>query len=226
MEYWVSRVSTVSIITPFIHHQLSTNIFFSLLSMKYDVKIQKAAIWRFLSYILNRGLSVSERNKYHFFRFVSRSDITKRSGSRFHDFFVKTTKESSQSFRNHSIVRSNEESTKNTTSSNCIKHKRSQEVQAGNWGRREYSLKCSKKRHLHLCRSQTKKNKLESIPCNIMLCTFLEHRIQMFIRHTELSAIQLNHLSGIGYVPYLPSTNTTHFYSWFKTLQADADDPK
>ena len=44
MEYRVSKVSTVSIITAFTCHQLSTDIFFSLLSMKYDKKIQNAAI--------------------------------------------------------------------------------------------------------------------------------------------------------------------------------------
>ena len=44
MEYLVSIASTVSIITAFTRHQLSIDIFFSLLSMKYDIKIQNAAI--------------------------------------------------------------------------------------------------------------------------------------------------------------------------------------
>ena len=44
MEYRVSKTSTVSIITAFSRHQLSTDIFFSLLSMKYDIKIQNAAV--------------------------------------------------------------------------------------------------------------------------------------------------------------------------------------
>ena len=48
MEYPISKTSTVSIITAFTHHKLSTDIFSSLLSMKYDIKIQNAAIWRFL----------------------------------------------------------------------------------------------------------------------------------------------------------------------------------
>ena len=48
MEYRVSKASTVSIITAVTHHQLSIDIFFSLLSMKYDIKIQNEAIWRFL----------------------------------------------------------------------------------------------------------------------------------------------------------------------------------
>ena len=48
MEYRVSRASIVSIITAFIRHQLSIDIFFSLLSVKYDIKIQNAAIRRFL----------------------------------------------------------------------------------------------------------------------------------------------------------------------------------
>ena len=34
--------------TAFTRHQLSIDIFFSLLSIKYDIKIQNAAIWRFL----------------------------------------------------------------------------------------------------------------------------------------------------------------------------------
>ena len=50
MEYRVSKASTDSIITAFTCHQLSIDIFFSLLSMKYDTKIQNAAILRFLRY--------------------------------------------------------------------------------------------------------------------------------------------------------------------------------
>ena len=48
MEYRVSKVSTVSIITAFTRHQLWIDIFFSLPFMKDDIKIQNAAIWRFL----------------------------------------------------------------------------------------------------------------------------------------------------------------------------------
>ena len=48
MEYRVSRTSAASITTAFTRHQLSIDIFFSFLSMKYDIKIQNAAIWRFL----------------------------------------------------------------------------------------------------------------------------------------------------------------------------------
>ena len=48
MEYRVSKASTVSVITAFTRHQLSIDIFFSLLSMKCDIKVQNAAIWRFL----------------------------------------------------------------------------------------------------------------------------------------------------------------------------------
>ena len=44
MEYRVSKASTVSIITAFTRHQLSIDIFFSLLSLKYDIKIQNAPI--------------------------------------------------------------------------------------------------------------------------------------------------------------------------------------
>ena len=69
MEYRVSKASAVSIITAFTPHQLSTDIFFSLLSMKDDnLKVPEIK-----SYILSRGLSVFGR----FFRFVSRSDIPK-----------------------------------------------------------------------------------------------------------------------------------------------------
>ena len=48
MEYRVSKASTVLIIIAFTRHQLSTDIFFSLLSMKYSIKIKNAAIWKFL----------------------------------------------------------------------------------------------------------------------------------------------------------------------------------
>ena len=48
VEYRISKASTVSIITAFTRHRLSTDIFFSLTSVKYDIKIQNAAIWRFL----------------------------------------------------------------------------------------------------------------------------------------------------------------------------------
>ena len=48
LGWWISRASTVSIITPFTCLQLSNDIFFSSLSIKYDIKIQNAAIWRFL----------------------------------------------------------------------------------------------------------------------------------------------------------------------------------
>ena len=44
MEYRVSKASTVSIITASTRHQLSIDIFFSLLSMKYEIKIQNAAM--------------------------------------------------------------------------------------------------------------------------------------------------------------------------------------
>ena len=44
MEYRVSKASTVSIITAFTRHQLSIDNFFSLLSMKYEIKLEKAAI--------------------------------------------------------------------------------------------------------------------------------------------------------------------------------------
>ena len=47
MGYRVSKASTVSIITAFTRPQLSIDIFFSLLSMKYDIEIQNAAISRF-----------------------------------------------------------------------------------------------------------------------------------------------------------------------------------
>ena len=47
--WWSTRSQKlVSIITAFTHHQLSTDIFFSLLSTKYDIKIQNAATSRFL----------------------------------------------------------------------------------------------------------------------------------------------------------------------------------
>ena len=42
MEYQVSKASTVSIYTAFIRHQLSIDIFFGLLPVKYDIKIQNA----------------------------------------------------------------------------------------------------------------------------------------------------------------------------------------
>ena len=86
MEYRVSKASTVSIITAFIRHQLSIDIFSSLLSMKYDIKIQNAAIKNpfkkiLKSYILSRGLSGFGRKTSFFFfflvRFVSRSDMPK-----------------------------------------------------------------------------------------------------------------------------------------------------
>ena len=48
MENRVSKTSTVSITTACTRHQLSIDIFFSSLSMKYDIKIQNAATWRFL----------------------------------------------------------------------------------------------------------------------------------------------------------------------------------
>ena len=44
MEYRVSKASKVSNITAFTRHQLSIDSFFSLLSVKYDIKIQNAAI--------------------------------------------------------------------------------------------------------------------------------------------------------------------------------------
>ena len=44
MEYRVSKASTVLIITAFTYHQLLIDTFFSLLSVKYDIKIQNAAI--------------------------------------------------------------------------------------------------------------------------------------------------------------------------------------
>ena len=37
-EYRVSKASTVTIITAFTRHQQSIDIFFSLFSMKYDIK--------------------------------------------------------------------------------------------------------------------------------------------------------------------------------------------
>ena len=47
-EYWVFKASTVSITTAFTRHQLLIDIFFSLLSMKDDIKKQNAAISKFL----------------------------------------------------------------------------------------------------------------------------------------------------------------------------------
>ena len=58
-----SKASTI--ITAFTRHQLSIDISFNLLYMKYDIKIQNAAIIRFLrkkSYILSQGHSVFRRN--------------------------------------------------------------------------------------------------------------------------------------------------------------------
>ena len=43
MEYWVFKATTVSITTAFTRHQLSIDIFFSLLSIKYYIKIPNAA---------------------------------------------------------------------------------------------------------------------------------------------------------------------------------------
>ena len=95
MEYRVSKASTVSIITAFTRHLQSIGIFFSLLSMKYDIEIENAAIWRFLrkkSYILSRGHSVFQTKIFS--GGLSLEAIHQRSGSIFRDFFVKTTKES------------------------------------------------------------------------------------------------------------------------------------
>ena len=98
MEYRVSKASTVSIITTFTHHQLSTDVFFSLLSMKYDIKIQKCSYLKvpeIKSYTLSQGHSVFRRKKYFFLSGgLSFEAIHQSSGSSFCDFFVKTTKES------------------------------------------------------------------------------------------------------------------------------------
>ena len=69
MEYRVSKASTISIITAFTRHQLSIDIFFSLLSLKYDIKIQNAKcsylkVPEIKSYILSWGHSVFQRKKF------------------------------------------------------------------------------------------------------------------------------------------------------------------
>ena len=66
VEYRVSKASTVSISTAFIRHQLSIDIFFSLFSTKYDIKIQNVALKvpGIQSYILSLGRSVFRRMNF------------------------------------------------------------------------------------------------------------------------------------------------------------------
>ena len=75
MEYWVSKASTASIITAFKRHQLSIDIFFSLLSMdmtlKYKMQLSEG------SWDKVEDTVFFERRNVFFWRFVSRSDTPK-----------------------------------------------------------------------------------------------------------------------------------------------------
>ena len=65
MELWVSKASAVSIITAFTRHQLSIDVFFSLLSTKHDIKkclYLKAP--EIKSYILSPGQNVFLRKNF------------------------------------------------------------------------------------------------------------------------------------------------------------------
>ena len=96
MEHRVSKASTVSIITAFTSHQLSIDIFFSLLSVKYDIKTQNASTsegsW---DKILHSKSRTQWFSKEEFFSDgLSLEAVHQSSESSFRDFFVKTTKES------------------------------------------------------------------------------------------------------------------------------------
>ena len=79
MKYWVSKASTVSIITAFTRHQLSTDIFFSLLSIKMTLKYKmqlSEGSWDKILHSKSRTLCFSKEELF-FWRFVSRSDRPK-----------------------------------------------------------------------------------------------------------------------------------------------------
>ena len=94
MEYRVSEASTVSIMTAFTRHQLSTDIFFSLLSInmisKYKMQLSEIS-WDKVLHSKSRTVFF-EWN--FFYGGLSLEAIHQSSGSSFRDFFVKTTKES------------------------------------------------------------------------------------------------------------------------------------
>ena len=94
MEYRVSKALTVLIIAAFIRHQLSIVIFFSLLSMKYDVKIQNAAIWDKIIHSKSRTLFFEGRLFFFALPICLSKGYTKVPMVFFRNFFVKTTKES------------------------------------------------------------------------------------------------------------------------------------
>ena len=79
MKYRVSKALTVSIVTAFTRHQLSVDSFFSLLSMKCDIIIQKCSYlkvsWGKILHAKSRTQCFS--NEEFFRRFVSRSDTPK-----------------------------------------------------------------------------------------------------------------------------------------------------
>ena len=96
MEYRVSKASTVSIITAFTSHQLSTDIFFSLLSIKMTFKYKMQLFEGSCDKILHsksRTLCLSKEELF-FSGGLSLEAIDQSSGSSFRDSFVKTTEES------------------------------------------------------------------------------------------------------------------------------------
>ena len=70
--------------------------------MTLRYKMQLSEFPEIKSYILSQGYSVFRRKNF-FYGCLFTEAIHQSSGSRFRDFFVKTTKESKQPFWNHSI---------------------------------------------------------------------------------------------------------------------------
>ena len=67
MEYHVFKASTISIITAFTRHQLSIDMFFSLLSIKYGIKIQILLSEGFLDKILHSKSRTQCFSREYFF---------------------------------------------------------------------------------------------------------------------------------------------------------------
>ena len=96
MEYRVSKASTVTIITAFTRHQQSIDIFFSLFSMKYDIKYKMQlteGFWDKILHFKSRTQCFSKEEKL-FSDGLSLEAIHQSSGSSFRDFFAKATQES------------------------------------------------------------------------------------------------------------------------------------
>ena len=95
MENRVSKASTVSIITAFTRHQLSIDIFFSLVSIKYDIKIQMQLSEDSWDEVLHsKSRTQGFRRKKNNSGGLPLEAIHQSSGSSFRDIFVKTTDES------------------------------------------------------------------------------------------------------------------------------------